>query len=108
MSYNVHITRADHWTNSEAKPISIEESKDYFAAKADFEYMNKLSHQTPFGTLTMGGEFFVWNDKDVKVPFRYYEGRITVSGADDFIIGRMKQVAQELDAIVQGDEGELY
>ncbi|MHA6531430.1 hypothetical protein [Paenibacillus sp. BAC0078] len=108
MSYDVHITRADHWINSESKPISLAEAKVYFAATTGFEYTNELSHQTPFGTMTIGGEFFICSDGDKKIPFRYHEGRITVSGADDFAIGRMKKVAQALAAVVQGDEGELY
>ncbi|CQR54413.1 hypothetical protein [Paenibacillus riograndensis] len=108
MSYEVHITRADHWSNSAEKPITLKDAQNYFATKTDFEYRPELLQQTPFGSMAMGGDFFIWKSEGMKVPFRYQEGRITVSGADDFAIGRMKEAAHELKAIVQGDEGEIY
>jgi len=36
------------------------------------------------------------------------ENQITVSHARDKIIEKMKEIASELDAKVQGDDGELY
>lgn len=108
MSYNVHITRAEHWTESGSNPISLEEAKAYFAAQEEFEYSSGLSLKGPFGTMTIGGEFFNWIDEEDSVPFKYTEGRITVSSADDYVIHKMKEVAAGLGAIVQGDEGEIY
>lgn len=43
------------------------------------------------------------------VPFRYSNGRLTVSEAGEGnVIDKMKEIAAELNAKVQGDEGELY
>ncbi len=104
----MHITRAGHWTESGSNPISLEEAKAYFAAQEEFEYSSGLSLKGPFGTMTIGGAFFNWIDGEDSVPFRYTEGRITVSSADDYVIHKMEEVAAGLGAIVQGDEGEIY
>ncbi|WP_054939610.1 hypothetical protein [Paenibacillus ihuae] len=88
MSYDVHITRAGHWTESGSNPISLEEAKAYFATHGEFEYSSGLSLKGPFGTMTIGGEFFNWIDEEDSVPFKYTEGRITVSSADDYVIQR--------------------
>ncbi|MDQ8735781.1 hypothetical protein [Paenibacillus sp. LHD-38] len=107
MSYDIHITRADHWTESTNKPIAMEELKNYFSGKSEFEYSKEFSITGPF-SMTISGEFFIWSNEDVKVPFRYSEGMITISHADDEVIDKMKEVAAELNAIVQGEEGETY
>ncbi|WP_310832221.1 hypothetical protein [Paenibacillus pedocola] len=108
MSYDVHITRAGHWTESGSNPISLEEAKAYFASLGEFEYSSGISHKSPFGTLSIGGDFFNWIDEGESVPFSYTQGRISVSRADDYVIDKMKEVAAGLGAKVQGDEGEVY
>lgn len=109
MSYDVHITRAEHWTESGNKPISLEEAKAYFAGQEHFEYSSSLSVKGPFGTLSVGGDFFNWlAEEDEQVPFKHTDGRITVAGADDFVVEKMVEVAAGLNAKVQGDEGEVY
>ncbi|MNI32511.1 hypothetical protein D3C73_864250 [compost metagenome] len=109
MSYNVHLTRAGSWTESESQPIALEEAKAYFAEQPDFEYSATFSVNGPFGTMTIGGEFFLWSPEEEElIPFKYTDGRITVSGADEYVIDRMKEIAAKLSAIVQGDEGEQY
>ncbi|MGO4345328.1 hypothetical protein AB4Z45_07480 [Paenibacillus sp. MCAF9] len=107
MSYDIHITRANHWTDSADNPISLEELKTYFAAKKDFEYSNLFSIAGPFN-ISIDGEFFIWSYEDIKVPFSYSKGRITVPEAEGEVMDKMKEIATELQAIVQGDEGEAY
>ncbi|MCM3786169.1 hypothetical protein M3231_24740 [Neobacillus mesonae] len=108
MSYDIHITRANHWTQSTESPISLNELKAIFSLKNDFEYSNTFSISAPI-QISISGDFFIWQADDVIVPFRYFEGRLTVSGADEGdVIDKMKEVASELNAKVQGDEGELY
>ncbi|MBY0010977.1 hypothetical protein [Paenibacillus typhae] len=109
MSYDVHITRAERWTESGSNPISLEEAKAYFADQEDFEYSSGLSVQGPFGTLAIDGDFFNWlAGEDEQIPFKHKDGRITVAGADDFVIEKMIEIAAGLGAKVQGDEGEVY
>ncbi|MBP1989538.1 hypothetical protein [Paenibacillus eucommiae] len=108
MSYDIHITRANHWTESTEIPISLDELKTIFAAKNDFEYSNTFSKSGPI-QISISGDFFIWEADDAWVPFSYSNGKLTVSGADEGdVIDKMKEIASELNAKVQGDEGELY
>ncbi|MEC2075841.1 hypothetical protein [Metabacillus fastidiosus] len=107
MSYNIHITRADDWVESEENPIKLEELIDYFSGKSDFEYSETFSTPGPI-SMSIEADFFIWKHKDIKVPFLYKKGQIVVSRANDEVIEKMKEIATELDARVQGDDGELY
>ncbi|WP_238649644.1 hypothetical protein [Paenibacillus piscarius] len=108
MSYDIHITRADHWTESTEIPISLDELKAIFSAKNDFEYSNTFAIPGPF-QMSINGDFFICKVDNVMVPFRYSNGRLTVSEAGEGnVIDKMKEIAAELNAKVQGDEGELY
>lgn len=108
MSYDIHITRANHWTASTKSPISLDELKALFSAKNDFEYSNTFSISGPI-QISINGDFFIWKVDEVTVPFRYFESKLTVSGTDEGdIIDKMKEIANELNAKVQGNEGELY
>ncbi|MGY3186250.1 hypothetical protein [Lysinibacillus sp. TE18511] len=107
VSYNFHITRADDWADSVDNPITLEELIEYFNGKSDFEYSETFSTSAPV-CLFIGGDFFIWTYGNIKVPFLYNNGQITVSHAKDKIIEKMKEIASEIDAMVQGDDGELY
>lgn len=107
MSYDVHITRAEHWYASPEKPISLDELKDYFQGQSDVEYSEEFSISGPV-SMSMSGHFFIWTHDGIKVPFMYTKGRLTVSRADDDVIEKMKEIAAGLNAKVQGDEGETY
>lgn len=78
MSYDLHITKADHWINSEQKPITVE----------DLEKVNDLL------------------DSYKGIPFIYHYGRISLCRADERVIGLLIDIANRIDAHVQGDEGE--
>lgn len=80
MSYCVHITKAHHWIFSENNPITAEE-------------LLKVSDLM---------------DTYKGVPFQYFDGRITLDGADERVIGLMIEMANRIVAKVQGDEGEYY
>lgn len=109
MSYGIHITRASKWFESMSESISLEELKTYFNSKADFEYSNDYSIPGPGSSVfSVKGDFFIWTHEEYKVPFSYHEGRITVSRAGDEEIEKMKEIAIDLTAVVQGDEGEIY
>lgn len=108
MSYDIHVTRASHWSDSEEQPISLEELKEYFAGKDEFAYADEHAVSGPFGTMTIGGDFFIWKSEGQCIPFHYIDGRLTLSGGDEDVIEIMKEIAAGLQAIVQGDEGEVY
>lgn len=80
MSYDLHITKADHWVSSEQNPITKEDIKKI----ADL--LNSYRG----------------------IPFLFQYGRITLCRADEMVIGVMITIANRIGAPVQGDEGEYY
>lgn len=102
MNKRYRITRALQEDGGAAQSISLEECKQYFESQADFTYSSTF---TVVGStsMTIEGEFFMWSYGDGKIPFRYYEGDIYVSGTNDAVIPRMLEVASELRAdVVEG------
>jgi len=80
MSYDIHITKASHWTLSAENPITDADLSK--ASNLLMDYKN--------------------------VPFLFQDGRITLCGADDRILGLMIEIANKIGARVQGDDGEYY
>lgn len=80
MSYDLHITKAEHWIHSEKNPITA----------LDLAKVSDLL------------------DTHMGVPFSYQNGRLIINGADERVIGLMIEIANRIDARVQGDEGEYY
>jgi hypothetical protein len=116
MGYDVHITRADHWTESGSAPIFLEEWLSYVAADAEMRLDNfpeaeagtgKVLHYendglavwTAYSGHGVGGNM-AW--------FDYREGKVVVKNPDEEILGKMRLVASALGAKVMGDDGELY
>lgn len=82
MGYDIHITRADHWTESNIKPITETEWEQYVISDTQLEVVDGINHTSPQGvTLSIGGQFVLLQLNEVNVPFRYNRGRITVTGA---------------------------
>jgi hypothetical protein len=107
LAYDLHITRANEWYESEGNGFSLEELKEYFSGKSGFNYSKVFSITGPV-TVSIEGDFFIWASEDAELSFRYKQGRIIVSGANDDVIEKMKEIAAELCAKVQGDEDEIY
>lgn len=108
MSYDLHITRAQEFYESTKYPITLEEAQHYFANQEDFTYKKEItSGGGPFA-ISVEGDFFVWETEDMEIPFRYYDGRLIVSGGDEWIAEKMKEIAAALNAYVVGDDGEQY
>ncbi|MBB3109732.1 hypothetical protein FHS18_001795 [Paenibacillus phyllosphaerae] len=80
MSYDVHITKAEHWVYSEQNPITDE----------DYEKIADLL------------------DMYKGLPYISSHGKITVYRADERVFGLLIQIAERIGARVQGDDGEYY
>ncbi|HEX6813198.1 MAG TPA: hypothetical protein VF384_16360 [Planctomycetota bacterium] len=116
MGYEVHITRAAEWLDSETKPITIEEWLAYLASDPEMRLDGFAEARTPeHRTLRLEskglavwtawhgegrGQGHAWMD--------HREGRITVKNPDPEMLAKMCTIATQLGAIVQGDEGEPY
>ncbi|MGC5323834.1 hypothetical protein [Brevibacillus sp. SYSU BS000544] len=113
MSYDLHITRASFWFESEKDPITEQEWNQYIITDPQFHAGNEISVTPPSGSkISIHGGFALWNyeEEGIEVPFRYSRGRISVSGAgdDENVVNKMKEIATILSAKVIGDEGETY
>jgi hypothetical protein len=115
MGYELHITRAQHWTESESHPITLDEWLRYVASDPEMRLDN-------FAEAKVGDDILRYENDGLAVWVAYsghglggnmawFDHRreeIIVKNPDREIIGKMQQVAQALGARVMGDEGELY
>lgn len=116
MGYDVHITRAEEWVDSEEFPITIEEWVEYVRLDPEMRLDNvatAFQDGEPLVSYQNDG-LAVWtaysqNDVDGNLAwFDYGAGEIVVKNPDDEIIEKMKQIAAALNAKVLGDDGESY
>lgn len=99
MSKRYRITREFQENGNSAQTISLEECKQYFSSKPDFSYSSVFT-VTGSTSMSIEGDFFMWNYGDTKIPFRHYKGDIYVSATNEVVIPKMIEVAGELGADV--------
>ncbi|TXK73203.1 hypothetical protein [Paenibacillus sp. N3.4] len=99
MSQRYRITRGLQQNDNQAKSISLEECKQYFASKPDFSYTSVFT-VTGSTSMSIEGDFFMWSCGSIKIPFRHYQGDIYVSGTNEAVIPKMIEIASELEADV--------
>ena len=97
MAQRFRITRSFQETESE-QPISLEECKQYFASKPDFEYSPVYTVTGPNSTMSIDGDFFMWSYGDLKIPFRHYMGDVYVAVSNEAVVPKMVEVASDLKA----------
>jgi hypothetical protein len=99
MSYEFHVTRADHWASNEGQEILAEEWLALI--KADPELVLVPEN---------GKYFVVWRGttKYSETWFNWFSGNIATENPDKATFRKMLEIAARLNAHIQGDEGELY
>ena len=115
MGYEVHITRASHWTDSKKCPISLDEWDAYIQKDPEMRRDDVATASAGEDVLSCESDgLAVWlkyskNEPNVNLAwFEYGYGRIVVKNPDEEILGKMKRIAAALNANVIGDEGEEY
>ncbi len=107
MGYDLNIKRED-----ESNKISKEEWSAYIQSDSQFEPIEEFSAKLNENeTLTVSTpNAGLWKSDQGEVPFTFYEeyGEITVKNPDHWIIEKMISIANDLNAVVEGEEGELY
>ncbi len=115
VGYDVHITRAQHWTESESNPITLDEWLAYIAGDAEMRLDN-------FAEAAVGGDTLRYDNDGLAVWaafsghgldgnmawFDYRHGAVVVKNPNEEILGKMIRIAAALHANVIGDEGEFY
>lgn len=99
MSYQVYITRAEFWAENEGSEISAEEWLQL--VQEDAEITRDEANGAYFAVLgaTNGGAT-PWLD--------WSGGNIYTNFPDRALQKKMLQIAGQLDAVIQGDDGEHY
>jgi hypothetical protein len=114
MGCDVHITRAEHGTESAAAPITLDEWLDYVAHDTEMRLDN-------FGEAEVEGEILhyenvglaVWTaytghgSKGNMAWFDFRRGSIVVKNPDAEILGKVRRIASALRSKAIGDDSEL-
>jgi hypothetical protein len=115
MGYDLHITRAADWSESETRPISIEEWLAYVTSDPEMRLDNYAQVDIDGSVLRHESEgIAVWTTYSGHgvggnmAWFSYSDGQVQVKNPDREILGKMLQIANRLEAKVQGDDGEKY
>ena len=114
LGYNVHITRAQNWYESEENPISLDEWKAYIESDPEMRLDGFAKVMTPDGILRYENEgLAVWklhsrHGAGGKAWINWSRSQIDVKNPDVEMHCKMFAIATALAARVQGDEGELY
>lgn len=100
MGYDVHITRAEDWSDSQDHPISAEEWDAYAASDPTLRRDGAYHADSP--------HFFDWRVGGTETWLDWFEGAVYTKNPPQDVRAAMFVVATSLDARVQGDEGEWY
>ena len=116
MGYDLHITRAEDWLDSEEKPILLNEWLAYVEQDPEMTLeevaIGRVKGQAAVAYQNKG--LAVWtafsghDPEGNKAWFNYWRGAIVVKKPDDEILAKMRQIAAHFRARVMGDDGEEY
>src|SRR5438045_5672238 len=104
MGYDLHITRKTQW-HDEVGP-AITEAEWRAVVEDDPELTLDAEAQCTMAD----GEYVLadWNGEPCGLGYYRYRGEIRAKNPDDPLILKMVEIAQRLNANVQGDDGERY
>jgi hypothetical protein len=105
MGYELHITRAEDWLDSEENPIAREEWLSFARERNDLVEAGWIDHGSA------GREpVFEWVDeKGKKASLFWSESAVTISGAHGEVsLQGLVLLAVQLEGRLFGDDGEEY
>jgi hypothetical protein len=101
VGYDIYITRADEWYESEASPIGVEECVAVIKQDPDL----RLAGDSAFDS----GLYFEWTGHPHCIEsFELSGGMISIKNPDNPTLAKMLDLAERLQAKVVGDDGESY
>ena len=98
MNPRYRITKSTTEAEDQQVVLSLEECQVFFSTQPDFLYTREYVVRSGDTTMTIEGEFFMWQVGGKQVPFRYFEGDLYVAVSHELIYHKMVEVAQALDA----------
>jgi len=99
LGYDVHITRAENWFDNQGFEIS------------SFEWQKIVQKDPELIPMPENGKYFVKWYGPTKYPDTWFDlsnGNIYTKAPDKETLRKMLNIANQLEAKVQGDEGEIY
>ena len=98
MGYDLHITRRENWS-SEGNDITTQEWLDYIEKDPELSLYGQN-----------GPYFAIWKTEESQREYwmDWSEGEIFTKNPDQILIDKLVKIARHLNAVVQGDDGELY
>lgn len=107
MGYELHITRAEDWGESEQHPITWTEWRDLVEEDPELGF----SETDRIGFENQPGEQALvdWlGENKQESCLHWFDGRIESKHPSDALIVKMVEIAERLGGNVQGDDGERY
>ena len=112
VSYDLHITKADRWLESQEHPIAQSDWLDLVAADPSLQTREEdyLVHDSEGGIVwCIDPVVWIGGPDDSNAPRLWYrDGEIMVPDPDEEAIPKLKEIAAKLGARVLGDDGEEY
>ena len=116
MGYEVHITRREDWSDEDGPLITLDEWLAYVEADPEMRGDGYAEAKAPDGSVLRVDDpgIAVWTawskhgEGGGMAWFSHFEDRISFKNPDVEVLRKMHQIAVTLDAMVQGDDGELY
>ncbi len=112
MGYDVHITRAADWLDSELSPITLGEWKEYVESDPEMVMEGFADAPLPNGHFLRyeneGLARWIAHPTSTTAWFDHRGGQIIVKNPDDLMIAKMGSIASAFGARVEGDDGEEY
>jgi|GEM_PF-1056906 len=101
MGYDVHITRAESWAENEGHWIAAEE---WLRVVEEDEELRLDPHPSN------GPYMALWNgpSEGPEPWFNWSDGNVYTKNPDAPLLAKMIELAEKLNAKVQGDDGEVY
>jgi len=99
VGYDLHVTRAENWSENEGREITWG------------EWLALVAEDPELAPDPENGESFALWSGPSRLPqpwLEWDEGNISTKNPDRALIAKMLQIAERLGARVQGDDGEFY
>jgi len=112
VSYAVHIVRADPCIANKFEPIPLTAWLEYVASDHEMRLKGKAIFKSPKGEVieinAPGLAEWIDPHDGSRAVFDHSRGRVSVGNPSRAALTKMFQIAEKLNAIVRGDEGEHY
>lgn len=108
MGYDLHITRAKYWFESDETPIPLDEWRQYVEDDPELKVDPINNHRDDELMVLWFGEGGVPDDSEGVGWFWWNDGQIDTKNPDLPSIRKMTQIAAVFQARVLGDDSEEY